>query len=311
MPKVMQTQGLNNLIDVGAYNAFADALRMVEPQDIFSEIGTVLAVSGMPELRLPFLWFPPRAREWVGSRERGALQGGMTTIRINTYEATIAVPRSTVEDQMVSVIEARARELATEYMRFVHERYISILTNGTSLTTFDGQPLLTSSPAARGANNVNLASALALKEETLRDARAALQLYTDPDGRPLGLVPTHLLVGPKLEHQARQLVESQTIVITGGGSTPDVRGAANVFYGRLQVIVSPYITDEDWYLIAAGANQYRPVVRVDRADVPMEFAARTSPQDNNVFDTDTYEWGIRFRHGFGPGAWYAVYASQF
>ena len=306
MPRVIQTQGIRSVIDVGALGAFQQALTMYEPEDLFTTLGTIVTTN-RGEARIPFLWYPPRTREWIGERQRGSMDGGAHVIPVRAYESTVAVPRTAVEDDMVGIIEMRARELATEYVRFQHEQYINILANGAALTTFDGQPLLTNNANARGANNVNLSS-LPLSMETLALAIAAMGLFSDPEGRPIGVRPTHLLVGPRQEFLARQLVQSQTVVVAGDNDR--TVGSANALYNTVQVVVSPYITDNDWYLIAAGANAHRPVIRVDRSDVPLEFVAHTTPDHESVYSRDSYEYGYRARHGYGAGAWYAVYASQ-
>jgi len=306
MPRVIQTRGINSAVDAGASAAFIASFRMYEQNDLFAEIGTIERTQ-KGEARIPFLWYPPRMREWVGERLIGSLDGGMHIIPTRTYEATVAVPRTAVEDDQYGAIERAARGLASEFFRFVHQSYINILQNGGALNTFDGQPLLSSNSATRGANNVNLVSQ-PLSLENLSAGIRAMGLYTEPDGRPLGMRPTHLLVGPANEFTAKNLVQSQQLIRSG--STDYVMGEANPWAGSMTVLVSNYITGNDWYLIAAGANEYRPVIMVERRDVPVEFAAHTSPDHESVFRRDSYEYGTRARVGFGAGAWYAVYASQ-
>ena len=306
MPRVIQTKGINSVVDAGAAAAFVASFRMYEQNDLFAEIGTIERTQ-KGEARIPFLWYPPRMREWVGERLIGSLDGGMHIIPTRTYEATVAVPRTAIEDDQYGAIERAARGLASEYFRFLHQSYIDILANGSTLTTFDGQPLLSSNPATRGANNVNLVSQ-PLNLENLSAGIQAMGLYTEPDGRPLGMRPTHLLVGPANEFTAKNLVQSQQLIMSG--STDRLQGMANPWAGTLTVLVSSYITDGDWYLIAAGPNEYRPVIMVERSDVPVEFVAHTSPDHESVFRRDSYEYGTRARVGFGAGAWYAVYASQ-
>ena len=306
MPRIIQTRGINSVVDAGASAAFIASFRMYEQNDLFAEIGTIERTQ-KGEARIPFLWYPPRMREWIGERLIGSLDGGMHIIPTRTYEATVAVPRTAVEDDQYGAIERAARGLASEFFRFVHQSYINILQNGGALNTFDGLPLLTNNPNARGANNVNLASQ-PLSIENLSAGIRAMGLYTEPDGRPLGMRPTHLLVGPANEFTAKNLVQSQQLIRSGG--TDSVMGEANPWAGSMTVLVSNYITGNDWYLIAAGANEYRPAIMVERTDVGVEFAAHTSPDHESVFRRDSYEYGTRARVGFGAGAWYAVYASQ-
>jgi len=306
MPRVIQTRGINSVVDAGASAAFIASFRMYEQNDLFAEIGTIERTQ-KGEARIPFLWYPPRMREWVGERLIGSLDGGMHIIPTRTYEASVGVPRTAVEDDQYGAIERAARGLASEFFRFVHQSYINILQNGGALNTFDGLPLLTNNPNARGANNVNLVSK-SLSLENLSEGIQVMGLYTEPDGRPLGMRPTHLLVGPANEFTAKNLVQSQQLIRSG--STDRVMGAANPWAGSMTVLVSNYITGNDWYLIAAGPNEYRPAIMVERRDVPVEFVAHTSPDHESVFRRDSYEYGTRARVGFGAGAWYAVYASQ-
>jgi phage major head subunit gpT-like protein len=306
MPRVIQTRGINSAVDAGASAAFIASFRMYEQNDLFAEIGTIERTQ-KGEARIPFLWYPPRMREWVGERLIGSLDGGMHIIPTRTYEASVAVPRTAVEDDQYGAIERAARGLASEFFRFVHQSYINILQNGGALNTFDGLPLLTNNPNTRGANNVNLVQQ-PLSLENLSEGIQAMGLYTEPDGRPLGMRPTHLLVGPANEFTAKNLVQSQQLIRSG--STDRVMGEANPWAGSMTVLVSNYITGNDWYLIAAGANEYRPAIMVERTDVGVEFAAHTSPDHESVFRRDSYEYGTRARVGFGAGAWYAVYASQ-
>ena len=306
MPRVIQTRGINSVVDAGASAAFIASFRMYEQNDLFAEIGTIERTQ-KGEARIPFLWYPPRMREWVGERLVGSLDGGMHNIPTRTYEATVAVPRTAVEDDQYGAIERAARGLASEFFRFLHESYINILQNGATLTTFDGQPLLTANPNTRGANNVNLVSQ-PLSIESVSAGVAAMGLYTEPNGRPLSMRPTHLLVGPRNEFTAKTIVQSKQLIIAG--NTDRLQGNANPWVDAMTVLVSSYITGNDWYLIAAGANEYRPVIMVERSDVGVEFVAHTSPDHESVFRRDSYEYGTRARVGFGAGAWYAVYASQ-
>ncbi len=305
MPRVIQTVGLRNIIDAGAFLAFQRGLTLHEPEDLYTDLGTVVTTD-RSEVRMPFLWYPPVTRRWEGERVYGSLNGGEHVIRTDTYESTVVIPRTTVEDDMVGEVERVVGKLGAEYMHFLHRQYINTLKNGTVNLSFDGFPLLSNNPAHRGNANTNLLND-ALSQSSLQDAIAKMGLFTDPDGRPLHMRPTHLLVGPRQQFLARQLVESQTIVIAG--DTDRTVGTLNPLNNMIQVVVSNYITTDDWFLIAAGSNVHRPAIRVDRRDVGIEFAAQTSPENDSVFRYDAYVYGYRVRHGFGAGAWYAVVGS--
>jgi len=62
-------------------------------------------------------------------------------------------------------------------------------------------------------------------------ARAAMMSFTNDEGVPLGIMPTHLVVGPTLESSGRTVVEAQV------GST----GASNVWYNTAKLVVVPWL----------------------------------------------------------------------
>ena len=62
-------------------------------------------------------------------------------------------------------------------------------------------------------------------------ARAAMMSFTNDNLVPLGIMPTHLVVGPTLESSARAIIEAQF------NST----GASNVWYRTAQLVVVPWL----------------------------------------------------------------------
>ena len=62
-------------------------------------------------------------------------------------------------------------------------------------------------------------------------ARAAMMSFKNDEGVPLGIVPTHLVVGPTLEEAGKRLVETQN----------DASGAGNPWYGTAKLLVVPWL----------------------------------------------------------------------
>lgn len=105
--------------------------------------------------------------------------------------------------------------------------------NGAGQTMSDGFTLFHSS---RG----NIGTPAALDVAGLSAARVAMRNQKNLVGEPLYIVPKFLLVGPALETQAEQLLTQ--IAATQVDQV-------NVFAGKLQLLISPRITDRRWYLI--------------------------------------------------------------
>jgi len=91
----------------------------------------------------------------------------------------------------------------------------------------------------------------ALQISSLRTATASYRKLTDPDGNPLGIMPSILLVPPELQITAAELM-SGSLLITGENST---RTNVNVLAGRYQVVSSAYLTSATtWWLVANPAE---------------------------------------------------------
>jgi phage major head subunit gpT-like protein len=65
-------------------------------------------------------------------------------------------------------------------------------------------------------------------------ARAAMMGFKGEEGRPLGIKPDALVVGPALESEALALIQNEPI-INGGVST------SNQWSGTAKLIVSPWL----------------------------------------------------------------------
>jgi phage head maturation protease len=100
------------------------------------------------------------------------------------------------------------------------------------------------SGASAGAGN-------ALSLDSLKEATTAFRKLTDPDGNPLGIAPSQLIVPPDLELAAAELMSS-SLLITGKNET---RTNVNVLSGRYGVTVSQYLSSAStWWLAANPAD---------------------------------------------------------
>jgi len=74
-------------------------------------------------------------------------------------------------------------------------------------------------------------SKLALSEANYQAARGKIQSLKRDGGDPLGIVPTHLVVGPSNEAAARKIVEAQFLA----------NGASNIYYRTAELVVIPHL----------------------------------------------------------------------
>lgn len=71
----------------------------------------------------------------------------------------------------------------------------------------------------------------ALTTATYEAARVALMGVKGDEGRPMGIMPTHLVVPPSLEHEALNLLNAERLA----------NGATNVYRGTAKLIVTPWL----------------------------------------------------------------------
>lgn len=91
----------------------------------------------------------------------------------------------------------------------------------------------------------------ALSLSSLKAAATAYRKLTDPDGNPLGIAPSVLLVPPELELSAAELMSSSLLI--SGNTT--AQGNANVLAGRYRVVSSAYLSSAStWWLCSDAAD---------------------------------------------------------
>lgn len=270
-----------------------DAIRTVD------QFATVDSVSGTNMANLPFLSNVPSLRPFEGERAITPATGGLYTIPIRNHESTISFPRDAFQSELTPGVEAKIRDFARSFAREKVRLGVSVLANGTATNTYDGQPLLSTT---RG-NLTNQPLTL----NSLQSAISALMSFATPDGQPYRRVPTHLIVGPKLYLLAKQLTMSAGLVTGENATIP----SSNPVGGMLEVLLAhDLIGAYDDYWFVADLSGVRPVVHVERSDMPDELIVRSDPQSSDaVFMRDEVLVGLTSRFGIGAGAWYSVYAG--
>lgn len=138
-----------------------------------------------------------------------------------------------------------------------------------------------------------------LASEGLRKAVETFRKMTDADGEPLATTPKFLLVPPELESVADEL-HTSTNLNTGGAATSERVPNRNVFAGKYQPIVTPYLSNASytgysttaWYLLA------------DPADIPVIEVVFLNGVESPTTDTaeaDFATLGIQMRGYFDFG----------
>ncbi len=250
----------------------------------------------------------PPMREFIDERRPSGMTEYATSIEDKVFESTIAVDRKAIEDDQLDLIRLRIRDMASRIASHRHQMLVEALSGGFTADGYDGATFFdTAHPMAGGSTYGNRVGA-ALDGEVLGEAISSMMLVPDDQGIPLGIVPDTLVVGPKQQWTAMELLESPVVVDkTGGISVP----YGNVFKGRLNLVVSPFLrgTADDYWFLLDTKRPIRGLILQQRSDVPVEFAAMESRNSDSGFMRDRYHYGVRARYNVGYGLWQTAYGG--
>lgn len=292
---------------------FALAYQTSLDRSVGDTIATVVNTT-QPIQKYAWMGTVPSMREFVDERTATGLAAYATSIEDKVFESTIAVDRKAIEDDQLDLIRLRIRDMAERVIAHRQQLVVEALVGGFTLTGYDGVSFFhTAHPGQNGSTYGNRTSS-GLDSESLSVAINSMMLCPDDQGQPLGIVPDTLLVGPKQQWNALELVESPVVIYKGNASdTVPSTPYKNAFYGRLRVLVSPYLqgaSDDHWFLLDTK-RPIRGVILQQRSDVPVEFTAlEKGSGSESAFLRDRYLYGVRGRYNTGYGLWQTVYGSS-
>lgn len=248
----------------------------------------------------------PKMREFKDERlPAGLLEHGYT-IKNKTWEASIAVDRSAIEDDLYGQIKLRVQGLAREAKRHADELVFSLLATGFTTTCFDGSMFFATDHSEGDSGTQSNKGTAALSSTAIQDAITSMMRFKDDRGKPLGIVPDTLVVPPDLQWTALELLNSNYYPELLEVDEGNQKLAANPLKGKLDLIVSPYLTDtNNWFLLSTRYG-VRPLILQSR--IPVEFSALEGSSENG-FLRDQYLYGVRARYNAGFGLWQTAYGS--
>jgi phage major head subunit gpT-like protein len=275
-----------------------------------------------------YIWLDrlPQMRQWRGERQITNPSVRLQTITNDLFELTVGIKRTDIEDDRLGAYDSLVPEVARAAKIWPDLLIAAALQNGAMAPSFDGQhffdaahpvnpdnraqtvpgtPYATQPNLFTGAASGNQPGALPLSIQNLSIAYQTMMSWVGPDGVPMNVIPTAVVVPPQLAIPARQIFNSEFIAsdiqLAGGG-----HGAAqqtNYMRGVLEPIVLPYLaTDPTTYYLICGNRATKPLIWQLR-EAP-EFTVLTQPNDEHVFKFDEYLWGTRARGQAGYAQWF-------
>jgi phage major head subunit gpT-like protein len=288
---------------------FMKAYNEAREKSIISRIATVVPSDSDSE-DYSWLGATPAVREFLDERQAKDLANFNYNIKNKTWENTIGVKRTDLEDNKLGMLQLRIKELAIKAAMYPEQLACEFLTGALGSAAwpylcYDGQGLIdTDHPAPVGGSAQDNREGTTLAIATLWLGISTMLNFRDDSNNILGMNPDILLVEPCLEQTARELVE-----VTGSATTTT---AASVLQKKgIEVIVSPYlfstttVANGNWFLIDSKCP-VRPLVLQERSAI--EFGSLEKDSESG-FMREVYYYGTRTRYNVGSGFWPAIFGN--
>ena len=240
----------------------------------------------------------PQMREWIGSREIQKLTMHGYTIRNNTYESTIAVPREDIEDDNYGTYGSIFTRLGEAAAQHPDTLVWGLLMEGFSKKCYDGKAFFHDQhPIKKGVTASNVLKK-ALSPESYETARAMIMSQVGENGKSLKIIPDTLFVAPANESMGRKILECEFI-----------EGTSNPLYHTATLEVIPDLAEnpKQWFL-ACTKKALKPMIFQEREKI--RFQSFVNEHDEHVFMQKEYLYGASGRHNAGYGFWQFMVGSD-
>lgn len=238
----------------------------------------------------------PNFRKWTGEKIAKSVKAVEIAGTTEKWESTVEIDVEDMMSGLLTPLLGDMENLGDMAATYLDRAVAEFLQNGTSTDApylnYDGASLFGNHTLDSGVVQSNNLTSLALNAANLITAYETVMGFKNPNGDPLNLMPTHLLVPNSLYLTAKALVENPI----------DASGATNVMYNKLKVVYLPELNNQSttWYLTTTKGSS-KPFMNYE-LEGPT-FSSKNSPQDDNFFWSDKIVHGVTVRHAVKAGPW--------
>ena len=264
---------------------------------------TMLVPSGSGQNDYTWLSRFPKMRKWLGDKVIKALEVFKYTVVNDDWEATVEVDRNDIEDDNLGIYGPQAQDAGFSAKQLPDEIDADLKNNAFTNLCYDGQYFYDTDHDVAGSSVSNKGTAAlsaattAAAAASYGAARLAIMNFKDDEGRPLGLIPDVLEVGPALEATGRLLLENDKLT----DESP------NPYKGTATLQVNPRITSATQWMLHVTNRPIKPFVYQERKK-PV-FVQQTTEESDNVFMRKKFRFGAEARAAGGYGLWQMSYGS--
>lgn len=288
------------LVFVNLQTTFQNALKASPGQ--YGEIAMTLQSTTKTE-DYGWLGDVPGMREWVGDKVVKSLSAYNYTITNKSYEATIAVSRDDLEDDITGKYAQSATNFGSAAAAWPDKLVFNLVNAGFSTLCYDGQYFFDADHVVAGESVSNTGTAplsVATQAAALAGygaARTGMMSITNEEGDPLDISPNVLLVHPALQDIANTLMTTDRLE----------DGKPNLYKGTAKVVVSARIKNpKSWFLLDT-TKLVKPFIFQQRK-APV-FVSQTDLNSDDVYSRAEFKFGIESRGNAGFAFWQLAYAS--
>lgn len=236
----------------------------------------------------------PQMREWLGSRQLRNLRAYALTQAIRRWEMTIGVPVDDINGDRTGVVADRLTDFAGRGSRAYDQILVPELV--ANPTGYDAVALFAAThPRGDGLADQDNLTTGTLNYAAYRTARASMRQFTDFRGEPIGIIPTHVMVGADQEEAAMQVTGSDKLVGTDasgelGGTVINANPLKNYIGGDAAVIVSDRIAGNRWFVFDLSKGRAKPMYAAEFLAPRVDIL--DDPESPNVFFDDEVIYGM-------------------
>lgn len=288
------------------------------PMGGFFELFTQVLPCDGRALELDAIGPSSEAEELLGSRPWSAFREYAKRAEVKPYTIRgAALRRDKVDKDPTGAMAARLRDFLDGARDFwdkpVHTLFFS------NPTCIDGVALLsTTHPHGADGGTWSNKTTSTLSQSTLKDGWVAMTGLRNERGAPMGIQPTHLMVGPKFYREALDLTGAARPVPVSSAGAADA--SANVvaavmqenwLRGQLQVVLNPRMVgsdyEDDWYLMDLSKS-VRPIV-AGEAIAPAAHVA-LGDDSEGMQQLSEYRYWIEGYGALGGGVPHVIYGRR-
>ena len=251
----------------------------------------------------PHVGSHPIPREWLGTRAEKSFKTYTYSVINKDWEVTWKVDRKAYIYDQYGVVTKLATGGGYAMAQYLEQLTATQVANSmaSGYLCYDGQIMCSASHPIgdTGSTDSNKGTA-ALSPTAVAAAVAEMMMFPDDNGRPLGIVPDKLIVGPSLRDTALKLA----------GSPYDPTNAnselnTNAF---LDVVVWPWVESEGnaaYWFLACTKRAFKPVFWQEvQGPSPVRII-------EDKLDTDKFHlYGSDMIGNMGYGDWRCLYGSS-